>query len=243
MQTTLKTARLASMARMMAGNPTSPLALRALAMIDPERVSSAPGIVGLFERSAAQAHGDKDLSDSGKAARVRSAADSRLMGLSTTAKELVALEKEHRQKQGEAMRRAAPPAADAAQAVIDVALAQQIREAKPISFVLENSSERVRQALARVPVELSGITSEQQARIVGTFVSPEMAVVLGEEQAALNGAREVIQDAISGLQGIAQVEPMELVKRFGTDWKLPGVVDSTMQRLHAQNEASEAATE
>lgn len=129
MQTTLKTARLASMARMMAGNPTSPLALRALAMIDPERVSSAPGIVGLFERSAAQAHGDKDLSDSGKAARVRSAADSRLMGLSTTAKELVALEKEHRQKQGEAMRRAAPPAADAAQAVIDVALAH--RSGKP----------------------------------------------------------------------------------------------------------------
>lgn len=241
MNNELRTARIASIAFRMAGTPTSPLALRALALIDGERVSSVPGIVGLYEQSAASVRADRELSDEGKAARMRSAAASRLANVSTAARELVELEGEHRSKKNRAMHDAVPPAADAGQVLIDLALAAQIKEAKPVTFTLERASERVRQALSRTPIELSGITSEQQARVVGSLVSPTLAVELGEEEAALKSVRNVVQTSIEELQSVARFEPAELVKRFGADWRLPGVIDSLMRRLHAENVASEAA--
>ncbi len=238
----LKTHRIASIAARMVGTVSSPLALRALALIDGERVSSAPSIIGSFEQSAAATNADKDLSEQGKATRVRSAAESRLVSLSSTAKEFVALQNEHGHKQAKAMRDAVPPATDTGQVLIDLAIAAQVKADRPLMFTIERSSERVRQALARTPPELSGITAEQQSRVVGSLVSPALAAELGEEAAALEGVRSVIQSGIDELQAVARCEPKELVARFGTDWKLPGIVDSLMRRLDAENAVSEAAT-
>lgn len=238
MQPTLKTPSIAAAARRMAGNPTSPLALRALALIDPERVSSATGIVGAFEQRASEISGDRNLSDTGKQSNLRAAADARLMGLSGTARQFVDAEKEFNQKRADAMRRAVPPAEDASTTLIDLALAAQVKADRPLTFALENGSARMRQALARVPTELSGVTLEQHARIVGSLIAPELAVVLGQEQAALTAARDVIQVALNELQGVAECAPAELVERFGSDWKLPGVAASTAQLLAAENDAS-----
>lgn len=233
-----KTARMAMVVRNMSGTPTSPLAQRALALVDAEHLSSAPGIVGLYHRDAAAFRGNRELSEEGKSARVRAAADSRLGGVARVARDFAEIEKEHKAKQAAVLARAAPPAADSSQTLIDLALAAQVLARAPVlTFKLEGASERVRQALVRTPIELSGITPEQHARLIGTFVSPEAAAELGEEADALANGRTVVQAAINELQAVAQLDAKALVKSFGTDWQLPGVLDGLMHRPHAQQAA------
>ena len=143
MNTPLKTSRMAMVMGHMHGTaPTSPLALRALALIDPERVSSVPGIVRLYEGTAQAARADKELSEHGQQERARAAADSRLGGLASVAKELAKLQAEHASKRKTATASAVPPAADASETLIDLALAQMVKADNPIAFVLERADVR-----------------------------------------------------------------------------------------------------
>lgn len=215
----------------------NPRVTRALRAADASRVSSVPGIVQAFTEKRAAIVADKDLSDSGKQARIRAAAGNALANIGAGAKAIAALEREHAQARASAVRLEKP---DAAEMMLDLAIAAHIRETAPIPSVLERQSERVRVALARVPSELSGIKPEVQARVLGSLVDAETAAQLAEEVQALEIARQVTQAGIDDLASEAQLQPRELVQAFGTDWRLPGLVDSLTQRLAREIEAEQA---
>ena len=83
-----------------------------------------------------------------------------------------------------------------------------------------------------------------QARVIGSLVSPLLAQELGEESAALDSAKSLLEYGIADLQAVARWSPAELVKHFGTELKLPGVLDATLHRLMDAETAPEgAATE
>ena len=235
--------RLAGIAKMRIGSPSAPLAQAAMQLADPERVSSAPGIVGLFERDAATIRSDRDLSDEGKTARLRNLAQSRLLGgLAATARDLTRLEREHAAKKADALRSAAPPA-DAATTLVDLALAAQVKAEPATAFTLERSSQRLREALARMPLELSGLSAEAHGRVLASLIPGDTAASLGEEAAALESARKVTQRSIDELQRDARADADALIRAFGTDWQLPGVIDSLAQRLHAGQQAQDGPGE
>lgn len=236
---TTNATRLAAINTMLMGGMTaskSPRVAQALAWLDAERIASVPGILNAYRAKTATVHGDRELSDDGKRARVRAAADSALGNIASLAGKVAALERQHRQDAATAV---PIPKADAADVILDLALAAHVKAADPIPTVLLNMSERVRLAVARTPPELAGIAPDVQARVHGSLMNPDKAVQLGDEAQAIGAARQVVQAAIDELAPDAKWEPREWVQHFGADsgWKLPGVVQSLADRL-----SSEAAT-
>ena len=94
-------------------------------------------------------------------------------------------------------------------------------------------SERTRQALARIPLELSGLSAEAQARVTSSLIPNADAARFSDEAAAIAAARNVAQAAIDELQPVAKWTPRELVQHIGADsgYRLPGVVQSLADRL------------
>lgn len=220
-------------------NATSDISRAALAAIDPERVSSAVGVVGEFGRTVEQINHDRDLSEHGKRDRIKAAASSRLANLARTAREVAELERKHSEARRTAVKLEKPDAADM---LLDLELARHVRAAEPIPTKLVGMSERIRVAVARLPVELSGITPEVQARVVGSLVSPSLAAQFAEESAVLEAARTVVQGTIDDVAPLAGWGAGELVEAFGDDWKLPGLTASHATRLAAEQQtAAEAA--
>ncbi len=220
-------------------NATSDISRAALAAIDPERVSSAVGVVAEFSRTVEQINRDRDLSEHGKRDRIKAAASARLSNIARTAREVAALERKHAEARRTAVKLEKP---DAAETLIDLALAQHVRAAEPIPSALVAMSERLRVAVARLPVELSGITVETQARVVGSLVSPTLAAQFAEESEVLEAARTVVQGTIDDVAPLAGWGAGELVEAFGDAWKLPGLTASHATRLSAE-QASETAAE
>jgi len=234
----LKTNRIGEIARTIAGDPTSKIARSALELLDGERVSSLPSIVSSFEVKRQAINADPELSAVGKRERTRAAASAGLSNVAVLAKQVVALEAEHQSNRNAAIARAAPPVSDAPQTLVDLALAAMVRAENPVATKLVMASERVRQAVARLPRELSGITEEAHARIVGTFIDPADAAALAEEAKALPAVREAIQHGITELARDAQWEPRQLVQGFGRAWKLPGLTDALAELMEAESAAA-----
>lgn len=228
-----KTSRLASISTMMlsgqAGS-TNKRVLQAMAWLDGERITSVPGILGAYRAKAEAVHADRELSDEGKRARVRAAADSTLGNIATLAKKLVTLEQEHKIDVSTAV---PIPKAEAADVILDLALVAHVKAAEPIPTALLNMSERVRLAVARTPPELAGIKGDLQSRVRGSLMSPDKAAQIGDEAEALGAARRVVQEAVNELASDARWEPREWVQQFGahSGFKLPGVIDSLARRL------------
>lgn len=235
-----KTHRAALVAGILSRSAHTDIARRALHLIDPERVSSVPSLVSDFTAKVAAVGDDKNLSAHGKREATRAAASSRLGNVATAARELVSLERQHATRRNAILAHAAPPSADAAQTLVDMELARLVKAEAPTPTALTFASERVRQALARLPVELTGIDEATHARIVGTFVSPLEAMELEEESAVLADARRVVQAGIDDLAPAADWSAREVLEAFGADggWNLPGLVQ-TLERVKAA--ASEAA--
>ncbi|MEJ3960720.1 hypothetical protein WGP40_10360 [Brachymonas sp. G13] len=240
---TIPTARIADITKFMVkasglSNTTSQRAQRALALIDGERVSSITGIMQAHGQRIDAIHADRELSSEGKAARGRTAAASVFGNVASVAREIAALDAEYRAEMQKAI---VIPEASVNDTLIDLALAASVKAANPTPTALTMASERTRQALARIPVELSGLTPEVQARVVGSLISPADAVRFGEEAEAIDTARQVAQAAIDELQPIAQWTPAEMVKHVGHDtgYRLPGVVQSLADKL-AANQAADA---
>lgn len=231
--------RLAQIAARSIGSPTSDLARSALAAIDGERVSSATGVIADFTRTAEQINSDRDLSEHGKRERIRAAAASRLGNVARVAREVADLERKHTEAKRTAVQ---IPKADAAETLVDLALAQHVRAAEPIPSKLVSMSERIRVAVARLPTELTGVSPETQAAVVGSLISPSLAAQFAEEAEVLGAARSVIQAAVDDLAPTADWKPTELVEAFGDDWRLPGLTASHATRLAAE-QASETADE
>lgn len=234
-----KTLHLAMASRIVSqhiANSRSKVVIDALQAIDPERVSSIPSMLTSYLGKIGSIRQDRELSDEGKKTRIQSAASSQLGNIATLAKSIAALEAQHRADRDSAV---PLPKAEVADALIDLALVQQIRQANPIPSKLVNMSERARLALARMPLELSGLTPDVQAKVHGSLMSPEKAAQLQEEAQALNSARAVVQSAIEELAPDAKWSPRELVDNFGTAWKLPGVVSPEVV-LRMTGEAQEA---
>ena len=216
---------------------TSKRVQQTLALIDGERVSSITGMMAAFNQRAASIRADRELSDEGKSTRIRSAANSIFGNVASEARAIAELEQQHKAEMATAV---VIPEADAAATLIDLALAAHIRAENPTPTALTMASERTRQALARIPVELSGITPEVQTRVIGSLISPADAARFSEEAEAINIARRIAQSAIDELQPIAKWTPTELVKYVGHDtgYRLPGVLQSLADKV-----AAKAATE
>lgn len=231
-----KSTRLALASRALAdsGELTTSTSMRvaqALAMLDQDRITSVPGLMKARDDRAGVVIGDRDLSDEGKRSRVKAIASSTLGNLASLAKKIVELEAEY---QKDAATAVPLPEASPADVLIDLALASYVKQVNPIPTKLENMSERVRLAIARTPPELAGIEPAVQARVLGSLMSPDKAVQLGDEKQALQLARNVVQAAIHDLSADAQEAPREMVRMFGTDWKLPGVAESMAERLASE---------
>ncbi len=209
----------------------SPRTADALALIDAEKVSSVTSIVASFMTRRDAIEADDKLSNIGKQEQIRSAAASHLGNIATRAQRLVDLEAAFSNDRATAV---PIPKADAADVALDLALVAHVRSAEPIPSRLVEMSERVRLALARTPVELSGITPEVQARVHGSLMSPAKAVQLHSEAEAINAARSVVQSSINELAPHAGWEPRELVQHFGAGkWSLPGTTDTLAEKLAA----------
>ncbi len=221
-------------------DPSYPRVAETLRLLDAERVSSVPGILGSLEASRAAARSDVNLSAVGQREKIAAAAGSALGNIATVAKRVTEMEREHA---AELAASAPLPEPTPSDTLIDLELARQIKAESPIPSKLERSSERVRVALARLPNELSGITSDVQARVRASLRDPALAARLGDEAAALEAARRVVQGAIDEVQADAQVGASELVRLFGTAWKLPGVAGTLADRLEAEQQADPATTE
>lgn len=208
----------------------SPRVAQALAWLDAEKITSAPGILAGFRQRADAIMADRDLSDSGKRDRVRAAADSTAGNIATLAKKLVALEQAHNIDVSTAV---PIPKADAADVILDLALVAHVKSAEPIPSKLLNMSERIRLAVARTPPELTGIAPDLQARVHGSLMSPDKAVQIGDEAQAIGAARSVVQHAINELAPDVKWEAREWVQQFGahSGFKLPGIVDSLARKL------------
>lgn len=214
-------------------NTAAPRARKALDLLDDTRVSSIPSMMAAFNQRAASIRADRELSDEGKSTRIRSAANSIFGNVASAAREIAELEQQHKAEMATAV---VIPEADAAATLIDLALAAHIRAENPTPTALTMASERTRQALARIPVELSGITPEVQTRVIGSLIPSADAARFIDEAAAIAAARDVAQAAIDELQPVAKWTPRELVQYIGADsgYRLPGVVQSLADRLSAE---------
>lgn len=204
---------------------------QALALLDSERITSIPGLVGLYERDTDGVRADVNLSDVGKQERYRSMATSRLENLTTAAKTVVELEAGYRTDEAQALQ--LPPWSETDRLEIDIALAALVREqtareatdAKARSFIAglpREGSERMRRAVARLPVELSGLTREQHDKVRHSLVPATTAARLDAESKAIFAAAEATQAAITYLSSQAKAEHRVLVGLFGNRWKLTG---------------------
>ena len=179
-------------------------------VIDPERITSAVGIMRSFEQKRQAAAADVTLSDEGKRQRTADAASNALANLRGMADKVRSLEAEYQELAANAVQ---IPEASAADAMHDMEIARMARSDAKTPTALELTSQRTRLALVRVPVEISGIKPETLERLRGSFVSPETALELEQRTAAIRAAREGVQRAIklvSGLSdfGIAQKRAM-----------------------------------
>lgn len=220
----------ASMALMRAsGNSSgSPLVAETLNVIDGERVSSIPSILKALGGKRQAVLTDKELSDLGKSGRLKDLARSHLGNISSLAKKVVTLERQHR----EARAAAVPiPKADAADVLMDLALAQHVRSANLKPSELVSMGERARLAIARCPLELTGLTPEVHARVHGSLMDPRKAAQFAEEAQALDVARAVVQESIREVVPDAQWQAPELIEAFGADWEIPGMAQTEIARM------------
>ena len=213
------------------GAAASTTVAAALKLIDDDRVGGIISIATGHAEKAKAINSDNELSDLGKRERVKAAARSDIVNAASVAKKLTDLEAQHRQAKSEAV---PLPKPDAAEVLMDLALLAHVKATNPTATALTMMSERIRLAVARSPVELSGVKPEAQARVHGSLISPEVATRLEEEAEALSIAREMVQSAIDELAPSAGLSPLEAVTLFGTKWHLPGVTDSMAQRLAAE---------
>lgn len=218
---------------------TSKIVNDALTVINNDLVGSIPGALKYFEGRRTAIKADIDLSENGKNSQIRSAAVSTMSNLSGLAKRIVGLEELHNETKKNAIK---IEKADVPEVLVDLELLKHIKSADMIPMKLMQLPERLRVALVRNPVELSGIKPEVQDRILGSLISPDMAVQLSEEAEALESARLLMQTSINELAPISGLTPREMVEHFGNSWQLPGVVDSLMNRL-ASNAKNESAGE
>lgn len=229
-----KTLSLLPATRALTANLRGPLVGQALALVDPERVSSVTGLLGAYHQQALGIRDDRELSPEGQASRTRAAADARLGSLTNTARQLVELEQKHAAKVQATMRGAVPAADDLRSVLADLALAAQVKATAPTTQALELASVRTRQAVARLPAELSGLADAAHLHVTASLVSPAAARELADERQALSAVREVIQAGITELADVARPAPGDLVRGFGGGgWRLPGVVESVVAALPA----------
>jgi len=230
----------ASLALMRASGNTSgsPLVSETLNVIDGERANSIPSILSALNGKRQAVLGDKELSDLGKSGRVKDIARSHLGNVAALAKKVVAMEKQHR----EARATAVPiPKADAADVLMDLALAQHVRSANLKPSELVSMGERARLAVARCPLELTGITPEVHARVHGSLMDPRKAAQFAEEAQALDTARAVVQAAIREVAPEAQWQASELIDAFGADWEIPGMARTEIDRMAGGGPENRAA--
>ncbi len=202
----------------------APHTSKAFNIIDPERVSSATGIYGAFSQRRDAVLADKELSPVGQKARISSLAESTFGNIAKLARDIAEMEAAHKAAVNTAV---VIPKADASDTLIDLALAAKVMADDKVPTILENTaSERVKHALVRIPVELSGITPETQTRIRGSLISSEKAAEFGEAAEALSAARSAVQSVINEVSSQFDATPREKAAMVGPGWKVPGFIDT-----------------
>jgi multidrug efflux pump subunit AcrA (membrane-fusion protein) len=212
----------------------------AMSALDPERVSSVPGILKFHGTRVTSFRADRELSDEGKRKRIQTSAESALGNLAGVAKEVAKLRAEHGIDRALALK--IPRAADAPEMLLDLEYARMQREKPVAPTMLEiNASERMRLALARLPTDITGLDAKAQTRLAASLVAPDRAAQFADEVEAIDGAAQAVQAAIDALAGEAQLEAREMVRLFGTEWRLPGVIDTMARRLDGEIKTEQAA--
>lgn len=174
----------------------------AFSVVDPERVSSAVGIVNRFWQRVAALKGDAELSPLGKDKRISELAETALAQLASPAGKLREM-REAYTEEAEAITRDAVPNPSFVDALHDIEIARLARESDKIATLLEMGTERERLALVRTPPEITGLKRETVERLRGSLVSPDVAVQLESRTAALEAAKTGIQTAIKTISPLA----------------------------------------
>lgn len=167
----------------------------AFQLVDPERVSSATGILKSYEAKKQAIKQDAELSEAGKLKRIAEAASVTLANLRGPAKKLIEMEGEYSETVKAATADAVPPAS-VIDAMYDIEIAKQARQEDKIPTLLERGTARERLALVRTPGEISGLKPEVIERLRGSMVSPQLAYEFEGQTAAMRAARQTIQTAI-----------------------------------------------
>lgn len=225
---------------------------RGLALIDRERVSSVPGILGIYERDKGPIRADVKLSAIGQQERIQEIATSRLASIATVAKAVVELEQEYLAEERQQM--ALPEWSQQDPVEVDLALVALVASQKArastdsdarnfmVDLVLGKSTRRVRLAVARLPFELSGITEEEHTRIRHSLISAAHAARLDGESQIIGAARRITQSAIDYLTTEAQPSHSELVNLFGNSWKLAGTTSPEERMARIRSDLMAEAT-
>lgn len=216
----------------------SPLVSRAWKAIDPEAVASATGLVNRFAGQRDTVNSDRELSHEGKRNRIKQAASNALSNLKTTAEAVLKMESEFNASTSGLVK---IPDQTPADAVIDLEIARMYRENTPITTVVSMSwSDRAKQALVRLPKELTGMDDKTFETVRMSLADPATASVYATDALAIAAARQSVQGAINSLQQEAQEPISELVRMFGSGWKIPGVAD-TLAKAMADRQADQSA--
>jgi hypothetical protein len=192
----------------------------AFSLIDPERVSSATGILNALRATEARLAADTELSDHGKQVRLESAASSAFHNLGRLAKDVRALEAKY---EADTAASISIPKADVNDTLFDIELARQARSEGKIPTLLEMSSERMRLALVRAPVELSGIAPEIRERLRGSFVDHDTALQLEERSKAIAAARVGVQRAIELTARNSDMTVKQMQAIVGDGWNVMSI--------------------
>ena len=218
----------------------SPLVNRAWKAIDPEALSSSTGLMSRFTAQRDKVNDDRELSNEGKRNRIKQAASNALSNLKSTAEAVLKMEAEYRENTGVMVK---IPEQTPADAVIDLEIARMYRENPPVATLVSmNWSDRAKQALVRLPKELTGMDEKTFETVRMSLADPATAAAYADDAAAIATARNAVQGAIDSLQADAQEPISELVRMFGKGWKIPGSTE-TMTQVMADRQAAEQAAE
>ena len=202
-----------------AGVPTDSPHTRAIfGLIDPSRISSATSILNGFHAARDNASGDKNLSAQGIRERVGKAA---LNALANIAPRAADVRRQRAEYEALARQSVVIPKADMADTLFDIELVRQVKAEGKIPSILDMSSERLKLAIVRAPVELSGVSSDVRERLRGSFVSPDLALDLQQRSAAIEAAHEGVQNAITAVAGaVTDMTPIEKRALIGDGFRV-----------------------
>lgn len=161
---------------------------------DPAKDGGATAVLFSWLNQRQSIEEDTDLSPEGQASRLAHADEKAWAALPGAVRSFNTAAAMHASALATALAKVVPTT-DAAGVQVDLALAAQFRD-KPMAQPEKSASRRMREALARLPTELTGVDEDAHQRIAHSLLEQSDLARFERHQKALSHARVALQKAI-----------------------------------------------